>query len=64
MELKRQYQALIGKPVEAPEVTGREVSKWVKGCYRFGTVQGEIWGVSILTGSKKDSIFVVIEFIA
>ena len=30
-EIKRRYMALIGIPVEAPEVTGREVAGWVKG---------------------------------
>ena len=64
-ELKRQYRALIGKTkVGALEVTGREVAEWVKDGHRFGKAQGEIRDVVVLTGTKQDFFFVVIELAA
>ena len=63
-EIKRRYKALIGKPVEAPEVTGREVAGWVNDGNRFAKLKGKIRDVKVFTGDELYSFFAVIGFLA
>ena len=66
-EAKRQFLTLIGKTNEAdeaPEVTGQDVAEWVKNDSRLRKVQGAIQDINVCPGTKQDSFFAVIGFLA